>query len=197
MKKFLWVFLVVIAIVICFVSIVFVSNGRSQINDQSEISKLVTNSNLEILLNLEDFNSDSFIEKNLLEVAMLFAENNGYLNESTDNGMYLQYINMSELHDIIFELTNIVIEAPIQIEDFQYRYDSENEYYYCVPINISRYEIKNINNVYKNDNIYSFDCTAIKLEDGEIVDQKSFITELKYEENVSYTNYQVIKQKIY
>ena len=114
------------------------------------------------------------------------------------SGIFIILIMLSFIYsyNIIYDLTNVIIEAPIQIEDFQYRYDSENEYYYCVPVAIPTYQIKNINHVYQGDNNYIFECSATKTEDGQIIEEKTFTTEIKHIDNSSYANYQLMKQKI-
>lgn len=193
MKKNVLIYLTIAIIVIGIISFIFILKSKNEIKDQNEITKIVTNSNLELILNLGNFNSEDYSEENLLQTAMMFAERNAYLNESNDEN-YFEYINYTELHDIIYELTGITVEAPIQIEDFYYRYDSENEYYYCVPLNFSTYELSNINHIYKNDDTYTIECTATKTEDGEIIEEKTVTTTFKYIENNFYSNYQIVSQ---
>lgn len=195
MKKNILICLIVLIIIVILGVTFLLLNVKNELKSQDEKDKIVKDSNLEILLNLENFDTKNYSDEKLLEVSMLFAEKKGYLAESTED-FFIQYINQSELHDIINALTNISVEAPIQIEDFYYIYDSENEYYYIQPVNFPKYEISDINHVYKDDNKYTIECTAIMRLDNEIISKKNFITTLKLVENNSYTNYQIISQQI-
>lgn len=195
MKKNTLIYLIIGFILIVLIASLMLSQNKNEIKDQSIINKIITDSNLELLINLGNFSNNNYSEEKILEVAMLYAENNGYLNE-TDETFYIQYINYLELHTLIKELTNITIEAPIQIEDFYYRYDSENEYYYSIGLEVPKYQISNINKVYKTDDNYIIEYTVTKTLDGEITEQKNVITELKQIKNSTYTNYQIIKQSL-
>lgn len=195
MKKNTIVYLAVIVLLTAIISIFCFTKNKSQIKDTNEISEIVNNSNLELLLNLENFDEKNYSEEKLLIASMEYASKNGFMNETTE-GMYIEYINKSELHDIIYELTNITVEAPIQIDDFYYVYDSENEYYYCVPISYPKYQITNINNIYQKDNIYTITCQAKKISDNEVIKEVSITTTLELIEDGFYTNYKIIKQKL-
>lgn len=195
MKKNTLIYLIALIIVVLIISLICFISNKNEITNQDEINKFVSESNLEILLDLANFNLTEYSDKNLLEVAMRLAEKNGHMNESVE-GDYIQYVNQSTLHELIFELTNINIEAPIQIEDFYYVYDSENEYYYCIPLDFAKFEISKINHVYVTDNIYTVECVATKTEEDEIIEEKTITTKLKYMPNGSYTNYQILSQEI-
>lgn len=168
---------------------------KNEVTDPNEILKVISETNLETIINLGNFEKNNYSDKDLLAVAMKFAEKNGYMNE-TSEGIYVEYVSKSDLHEIISDLTGIVIDAPIQIEDFYYIYDSENEYYYNVGIEVPEYEISNVNHLYKNDDFYTIECTATKTEDGEIIAQNTVVTKLKKNIDSLYTNYQVINQEI-
>lgn len=196
MKKSVVVYLIVLVVVVALISLfAFSSGSKNEVKEEKDISKIVEDSNLEILLNLENFASNMYSEEKLLQVAMMYAEKNGYMNENSEEG-YMEYVNRGELHAIMKELTNIQVEAPIQIEDFYFVYDSESDYYYCIPVDYSVYQISKINHVYKTADGYTIECVATKTQDGEITSEKTFTTKLKMLEDGSYVNYQVVKQEM-
>ena len=197
MKKNVVIILAVVVLsIIIGLSCFFILNNKDEIKDSAEIQDIVDNSNLEILLNFKNFTPSEFSESSLLEVSMLLADKLGYKSE-TESGDYIEFVSTADIHKIIKDLTDITIEAPIQIEDFIYRYDSENDYYYFVPLgDNSLYKISNINHVYKSDDIYTIECTANKTIDGENTDENTFITKLKFVENNNYIKYQIISQEI-
>lgn len=195
MKKSVLIYLIILVVVVAFISIFAFNSGKNEIKEESDISKVVEDSNLEILLNLENFASNMYSEENLLKTAMMFAEKNGYMSENSEDG-YMEYINQAELHKIINELTNIKVEAPIQIEDFYFVYNSEKDFYYCIPVEYPIYKISKINNVYKNGNEITIECIATKTQDGEMNIEKEFTTKLKMIDDGSYAKYQVVKQEV-
>lgn len=195
MKKNMLFYIIASIVVLLIVICIIVVSHKNEIINSDEILKIVSETNLESAINLGNFEKNNYSEKNLLAVAMKFAEKNGYMNETSD-GIYVEYVNKSDLHDIINELTGISIDAPIQIEDFYYIYDSENEYYYNAGIEVPEYEVSKVNHVYKNDDSYVIECTAIKMEDGEIIANDKIVTKFKKNVDSSYTNYQVIKQEV-
>lgn len=187
--------LIFIALPILFIILItaLIMLNKNEIKDPAEIKKIVSNSNLELLLNLGDFSKENYSSEKLLEVAMNFASQKNYLSETTEGELY-EYVNKDETHSIIYALTGITIEAPIEIEDSLYVYDSENERYFLVPVNLSKYELTSIEHIYKNDDTYTIECSAQKKEDGEIVDIKKFVTVFEYIADNSYTNYQLVSQ---
>ncbi len=197
MKKNVVIILAVVVLsIIIGLSCFFILNNNDEIKDNAEIQDIVDNSNLEVLLNFKNFAPSNFSESSLLEVSMLLADKLGYKSE-TESGDYIEFVSTADIHKIIKDLTDITIEAPIQIEDFIYRYDSENDYYYFVPLgDNSLYKISNINHVYKSDDIYTIECTANKTIDGETTAENTFITKLKFVENNNYIKYQIISQEI-
>ncbi len=195
MKKNVLIYVIAsVAVVLIILGVVLLKN-KNEITNSNEILNIVRETNLETILNLGNFEKNNYSEKDLLMVAMKFAEKNGYMNETKD-GIYVEYVTKSDLHDIINELTGISIEAPIQIEDFYYVYDSENEYYYNAGVEITEYEISEIKHIYKNDEVYTIECIATKTEDGEIVANSEITTKLKKNEDNFYADYQVVKQEV-
>lgn len=195
MKKNVLFYIAISVIVVLVVISIILLRYKNEITDSNEVLKIVSETNLESIIDLGNFEKNSYSEKDLLAVAMKFAEKNGYMNENSD-GVYVEYVNKSDLHEIISELTGIAIDAPIQIEDFYYIYDSENEYYYNAGMEIPEYEISKVEHVYKDDDGYTIECSAIKMEDGEIIADNKIVTELKKNVDSSYANYQVIKQEV-
>lgn len=187
--------LIFIALPILFIILIIalVKLNKNEIKDPAEIKKIVSDSNLELLLNLGDLDKENYSLEKLLEVAMNFASQKNYLSETTEGELY-EYVNKDEIHNIIYALTGITIEAPIEIENSLYVYDSENERYFLVPVNLSKYELTNIEHIHKNDDTYTIESTAHKEEDGEIVDTQKFVTVFKQISNNSYTNYQLVSQ---
>ena len=193
MKKHTLIYIIVIFIIAIAISFTL-TLGKNEIKDETKISQIVQDSNLEILLTLGNFERANYEISKLLETSMKISEKIGCMNENVENG-YIQYVNADELHEIITQLTGIQMEAPIQIEDFYYVYDSENEYYYCVPIIISSYSIDSINHIYENNGTFTIESSISKKQDGEIVDAKTVTTTLKYVEENTYAKYQIISQK--
>lgn len=195
MKKNIFAYLVVLIAITVLISIFFLFGGKDEINDSNEISKIVSDSKLELIHNLGNFSLEEHSYEKILQVAMLIASEKGYMNESTTND-YFEYVTKSDAHEIIRELTGMTIEAPIQIEGFYYQYDSENEYYYLRPSVPPLYKISKINKVYLDGDIYIIESTSTKTEDGKIISEDTITTKLKFIDANSYTKYQVIEQKI-
>lgn len=195
MKKNVLFYIAISVIVVLVIISIILLRYKNEITDSNEVLKIVSETNLESIIDLGNFEKNSYSEKDLLAVAMKFAEKNGYMNENSA-GVYVEYVNKSDLHEIISELTGVAIDAPIQIEDFYYIYDSENEYYYNAGMEIPEYEISKVEHVYKDDDGYTIECSVIKMEDGEIIADNKIVTELKKNVDSSYANYQVIKQEV-
>ena len=143
-------------------------SNRSTINDIEKQLELKEAFELDTIVNLKNYTNIEYDEENLLDVAMQLAAKRGLLSEYEDETTYIQYVPKDDIHLIINELTGITVEAPIEIEDAYYLYDSENEYYYCWPSTISYYNVGNIISVTKNGDTYEFVCTLEKNIDSEI-----------------------------
>ena len=143
-------------------------SNRSSINDIEKQLELKEAFELDTIVNLKNYTNIEYDEENLLDVAMQLAAKRGLLSEYEDETTYIQYVPKDDIHLIINELTGITVEAPIEIEDAYYLYDSENEYYYCWPSTLYYYNIGNIISVAKNSDTYEFVCTLEKNIDSEI-----------------------------
>ena len=143
-------------------------SNRSNISDIQKQLELKENFDLDIVVNLKNYTVEEYNEENLLDVAMQLAGKNGMLSEFSDDTTYIEYVQKDDLHAIIQDITGITVEAPIELEDAYYLYDSENEYYYCWPSTNYYYNIGNITSVTKNGDTYEFVCTLEKTIDSEI-----------------------------
>ena len=80
------------------------------------------------------------------------------MNEFSDESTFIQYVSREDLHSIIKDFTGITLESPIEIEDFYYLYDSENDYYFYRPASPSYFKVKEITSTKANGNDYSIKC---------------------------------------
>ena len=171
--------------------ILLCTNKPKEITSKAEIEVIKQDSKLDILVNLGNFSKENYSESKLLDVAMQYASKLNLMNELNNEYTYIQYVNKDDLHNLIFELTGLLIEAPIEINDFYYQYDSENSYYYYLGVSPSYYTVSNINSIVKYKDKYIINCTIDKLEDGEkkILDNVSIT--LTRNPNNSFITYQV------
>lgn len=183
-------------LIIIIVSLFLLSNTSKEITNKNEIALIKQNANLDILINLENFSENTYSEEKLLDVAMQYATSLNLLSEKNLSDTYLQYISKDELHNIILELTNLNIEAPIEIEDFYYLYDSENEYYYWVGYSPTYYKISNIKSIKRNGHNYTIECSIEKNEDGEKIVKDNVLIELELRNNNKIVKYLVKKLTI-
>lgn len=160
----IWVTLLLLVSLLLFILL----SNNSSINDIEKQLELKEVFDLDIIVNLKNYTVENYDEEKLLDVAMQLAAKKGLLSEYDDETTYIQYVSRDDIHTIINELTGIVIEAPIELEDAYYLYDSENEYYYCWPSTLYYYNISNIISVNQNGDTYEFVCTLEKNIDSEI-----------------------------
>lgn len=158
-------------------------------------AKIKEESYLEILLQIQSFDSLYLNYEPLLEAAMRIASVQGLIETQTD-GVYLEYVPRNVVHDIIFELSGTTVTAPIVIDDFYYVYSEEGDYYYIVPIGVSWMELMDINSISysKNQDQYVIKCAGkIGSEDSGIVTSyPEMEVRLKYKPNNKYVKYQLI-----
>lgn len=190
MKKLI---LPVVALFLILIIIFFFSLASSTktITSSTEIEVIKQDSNLDILVNLGNFSKENYSEEKLLDISMQYAAKLNLMNEITNDDTYLQYVNKDDLHNLIFELTGLLVEAPIEIEDFYYLYDSENEYYYYIGVSPAYYSISNINSMKRSGNTYFIDCSIQKIEDGEKTTSDNVSVTLIRNTNNSIITYQV------
>ncbi len=190
-KKHLIIGVILIILVAIFLCVLL--SNRSNISDVQKQLELKENFDLDIIVNLKEYTPSEHNEENLLDVAMQLAEKKGLLSEFSDDTTYIQYVPKDELHLIIQELTGIQVEAPIEIEDAYYLYDSENEYYYCWPSTLYYYSVENIISVHKNNDTYEFVCTLEKNIDSEIERIENAVITLTEMPNNTVVKYQINK----
>lgn len=193
MKKIIYLIIVVlIALAASFVIYFDSEPVIREITDIDEISNLKENANIDILVNMGNYSKNDYNEAALLEAGMRIAQNEGLVKEANDE-MYLEYVLVNDLHEIIYELTGIKITKPIEIEDFYYKYDSSKEYYYIVPIGTDWVWVDNFKSIYlEGTDKYIINCSASassmeyshKIENIEL--------KLKYMPNNKYVKYQLI-----
>ena len=160
-----------------------------------KIQKIREEAYLDILLQIQSFDSFYINYEPLLEAAMRIAGQAGLLETNTE-GVYVEYVPRNVIHDIIYELSGVRVEEPIQIDDFYYLYDEEGDYYYIVPIGVSWVYLDKITSVQyssKNDQ-YIIDCSGRQgsEETGIITTYPNMELRLKYKPNNKYIKYQLI-----
>ncbi len=158
------------------------------------IQKIKDESYLEVLLQIQSFDSLYINYEPLLEAAMRIASEQG-LVETISEGIYLEYVPKTIIHDIIFELSGVRIEEPIKIDDFYYLYDEEGDYYYVVPIGVNWMQLSEIQSIsYSKNDIYIIKCSA-KLgteETGIVSSYPDVEVRLKYKPTNKYVKYQLV-----
>lgn len=182
-------------ILIIILATCFLASNEKQITNQNEIELIRQEANLDTIINIGDFSKENYSEEKLLDVAMQYATKLNLLSEANVDETYLQYIAKDELHNLIFELTGLKVVAPIEIEDFYYLYDSENEYYYWIGFSPAYYKISKINSAKRNGHTYIINCAAEKSEDGEILTKDSINIKLELKKENQFIKYQIIEIK--
>lgn len=177
--------------VVFFIALILILSLAKNIKNAADIITIREDSNLDIIVNLGTFSHDNYDEQKLLDVSMQIAEKLGMLDEYTDEDNYIQYVPKNDLHLIIYELTGLTIEAPIEIEDFYYLYDSENEYYYYRPATPSYFKVETINSIKEKNSTYKISCSLKKEVDFEITTLADVQLSLSYEPNNTLVKYKV------
>ena len=190
MNKF-FIPLIALFFIIIFIVIILSSNSTKIISSQNEIEVIKDESNLDIIVNLGNFSKDNYSESMLLDIAMQYATKLNLSNELKTDDNYIQYVNKDDLHNIILELTGIVVEAPIIIDDFYYLYDSENSYYYYLGVSPQYYNISKINQIERTKNNYKINCSIHKNIDGEFFNIEDVVIILNFKPNQNIIKYQL------
>lgn len=190
MKKKTLILAGVLAIIVAIILFVLLSSNTN-IKDEQMQNTLKDELDLDIVINLGKYSSEEYDESKLLDVAMQLATKKGLLQEYNDENIYFEYVPKDDLHSIILELTGITVEAPIEIEDFYYLYDSENEYYYYRPSTPSYYQINQINSLKETKNGYEINCSIVKNIDTEVLKVEDVSIELTSKPENSIIKYMV------
>lgn len=168
------------------------------IEDKTEISKIVTDSFLDILIEAKNYNEKEINYEDMLEATMRISRELNLFEElSTDTNFY-EYVPENTIHSMIAELTDKKIDSPIKIEDFYYLYNEEGKYYYVVPVGtdwIHIEEIKEIRKI-KNGDYYTINCSTSFSEDGlTFYDSGDVKITLKHCPDNKYIRYQLINME--
>ncbi len=156
--------------------------------------KIMEDANIDVLVQIQTFDMLNVNYEPLLEAAMRLATNLG-LVEYEMSDMYIEYVPRSVVHEIIFELSGIMIKDPIVIEDFYYLYDEEHDYYYVVPVGVSWMQLNSVDSIsYSKSDAYIVKCNcSIGTEDyGVKIDYPDVELVLKYKPTNKYVKYQLI-----
>lgn len=168
------------------------------IEDKTEISKIVTDSFLDILIEAKNYNDKEINYEDMLEVAMRISRELDLFEElSTDTNFY-EYVPENTIHSMIAELTGKKVNSPIVIEDFYYLYNEEDKYYYVVPVGTDWIHIEEIKEVkkIKNGEFYSIICSTSFSEDGmTFYDSGDVKVTLKHCPENKYIRYQLISME--
>lgn len=168
------------------------------IEDKNEISKIVTDSFLDILIEAKNYNDKEINYEDMLEATMRISrELNLFKELSTDTNFY-EYVPENTIHSMISELTGKKVTSPIKIEDFYYLYNEENNYYYVVPVGTDWIHIENVKEVKKTENgkYYTITCSTSFSEDGlSFYDSGDVKVTLKHCPENKYIRYQLINME--
>lgn len=168
MKKQMIAYIAILVVIVVAITIFF-STKTDTVNNQTDLTKIQDEFNLDIIVNLGNFSKTEYDEEKLLDVAMQLAEKNNLFNEFSDETTFIQYVSREDLHSIIKDFTGIELESPIEIEDFYYLYDSENDYYYYRPASPSYFKVDSIASTKVHKDNYTIKCVISETIDSEIV----------------------------
>ncbi len=168
MKKQMIAYIAILVVIVVAITIFF-STRTDTVNNQTDLTKIQDEFNLDIIVNLGNFSKEDYDEEKLLDVAMQLAEKNNLFNEFSDETTFIQYVSREDLHSIIKDFTGIELESPIEIEDFYYLYDSENDYYYYRPASPSYFKVDSITSTKVHKDTYDIKCVISETIDSEIV----------------------------
>ncbi|MBO5178771.1 MAG: hypothetical protein J6B87_00265 [Clostridia bacterium] len=168
------------------------------ITDKAEISKIITDSFLDILIETKNYNSKEINYEDMLETTMRISRELDLFKEmSTDTNFY-EYVPENTIHSMITELTGKSVDSPIKVEDFYYLYNEEGKYYYVVPVGtdwIHIEEIKEIRKI-KNGDYYTITCSTSFSEDGlTSYDSGNVKVTLKHCPDNKYIRYQLVSME--
>lgn len=156
------------------VSIIVVKKESSSTNTKQMKTNLINEYDLDILAQLGNYNAIEYDDKKLLEVAMKIAEKRNILEKHSGDDASYMFVPKEDLHNLIFELTGIMYEAPITCEE-NYLYDSENEYYYCKNLIDSNVNIVNINSFSENAKKLNIKCLVERLSGDSAYSESSIL----------------------
>ncbi len=165
------------------------------ITNQKEISDLVTDSFLDILIEAKNFDISQINYEDMLQATMRISRELNLFHEMSNDIDFYEYIPEEIIHKMIFELTGEKVKSPIDIKDFYYLYNDEAKYYYIVPVGTDWIHIDEVKEVRKinNGEYYTIVCSTYLTEEsvGEINYGDITVT-LKHCPGNEYIRYQLV-----
>lgn len=168
------------------------------IEDKTEISKIVTDSFLDILIEIRNYNNKNINYEDMLEASMRISRELSLLEEMSSDTNFYEYVPESTIHSMIKELTGEKLDSPVKIEDFYYLYNEDKHYYYVVPVGtdwIHINETKEVKKV-KDGKYYIITCSTSYSDDGlTFYDSGDVTVTLKHCPDNKYIRYQLINME--
>lgn len=168
------------------------------VNDKTEISKIVTDSFLDILVETKNYSNKDINYEDMLKASMRIARELNLFEEMSDENTFYEYVPEDTIHEMISELTGKKVEDPIRIEDFYYLYNEEENYYYVVPVGTDWIHIEEIKEVrkIKNGEYYLITCSTSFSDDGlAFYDSGDVKIILKHCTDNKYIRYQLVSME--
>lgn len=190
MKKRI-VLLVIIAIILALGAWYIISQKYKETNvvqlEESEITKLMEESYLDILVNMQEYSKNNIDEQKLLEAGMRIAGNLELVKQS---GKF-QCVDKEDVHKIMSQLIGKKIDKPIVIEQFYYTYNRTSEVYNIIPMGTDWIHLDNVKSAKKIGNIYYIECSAKNIFEPYVDYIDNITLELKYMPNNDLVKYQI------
>ena len=168
------------------------------VEDKNEISKIATDSFLDILIEIKNYNAKEINYEDMLEATMRISREFNLFEEISTDTIFYEYVPENTIHSMITELTGKKINSPIKAEDFYYLYNEEEKYYYVVPVGTDWIHIEDIKEVKKIENgaYYTITCTTSFSEDGlTFYDSGDVKVTLKHCPENKYIRYQLVSME--
>lgn len=168
------------------------------VKDKTEISKIITDSFLDILIEIRNYDNKNINYEDMLEASMRISREFSLLEEMSSDTNFYEYVPENTIHSMIKELTGKKVDSPIKIEDFYYLYNEDENYYYVVPVGtdwIHIDEIKEVKKV-KNGKYYIITCSTSYSDDGlTFYDSGDVKVTLKHCPKNNYIRYQLVNME--
>ena len=185
-----------ILLVIIVVILLITLSGSTAVNNDVDLATIKDTFDLDLLVNLGNFDSKNYDESKLLDVAMQLAEKNNLMNDFSDETTFIQYVSREDLHSIIKDFAGITLESPIEIEDFYYLYDSENDYYFYRPASPSYFKVKEITSTKVSNDTYTIKCFIAEDIANESIESEDATLSIISMPNNNWIKYRVEKIEI-
>lgn len=188
-KKLLIVVVGIILMIGIIVTVIF--NFKEVKLTQEEIDKLVEDSYLNILVEIENYDPNNYDKEKLLDAGMRIANKLELAKMPTDEQSNWQYVLHNDMVKILSELTGIQMNKPIIIEEYKYYYpyNEEKQCYEIIPMGTDWVGIGEIKSVTKKGNTYYIECSADNIPENIYVD--SVKLQLEYMPQNEFVKYQI------